>query len=646
MKRAFSSGRAVGPGIAALPNKRRGGRAVAYALTVALVATLAASAGARAFERPRDGWIVFPTETAPEAGGQIVSVPLGAGRQRVLIRGLRDLRALVPSPDGKLIALARGEVNRAHTIWLLRADGSGLRRLTRGSRPTWSPDGRQLVFFGEGLMTIRPDGSDLRQVLDVDVGTSAGVPPVWSPDGGWIAYMTGDHQIVVVRPDGTGAHGVGGYAFDPGDSAEEAFSWSPNGRRLAYVGLTRTRAGAQWDIYTVSVDGVRPRRVTNTPDDKVAPRWSPNGRRIAFVAKGTMVVSADGSAAPRRVTRGIFASWSPDSSKLAVVRPSRKDPEESGAPGSTGNDVWVVHADGRAPRRVSRSRGSFSGVEGRPVWTPNGRRILFLLYADIPGELMMISPASGQRRRLTHNRIQEFEPAWSPDGRMIAFTGILRGGEEEIFVMRADGTGLRRLTRRPGGDAQPSWSPDGKRIVFVRSTGNDGAGKVALYVVPSAGGTPRRIKALPSPSGNGWVHPAWAPGRWIAFDGIGLISATGKSGGRATRPPALGRDEQADWAPDGRHFAFVRVGGGCCAFGYVSIGSRGSSSVRETTAALSSPSWSPDGSRIAGVLFDPSGPGVAIVTMRPDGSDLRVVTDIPYPGVVYRATAIDWGPAG
>jgi hypothetical protein len=46
------------------------------------------------------------------------------------------------------------------------------------------------------------------------------------------------------------------------------------------------------------------------------------------------------------------------------------------------------------------------------------------------------------------------------------------------------------------------------------------------------------------------------------------------------------------------------------------------------------------------VLFDPSGPGVAIVTMRPDGSDLRVVTDIPYPGVVYRATAIDWGPAG
>ena len=56
---------------------RRGVRTVAYALAVALVATLAASAGARAGERPRDGWIVFPTETAPEAGGQIISAPLG-----------------------------------------------------------------------------------------------------------------------------------------------------------------------------------------------------------------------------------------------------------------------------------------------------------------------------------------------------------------------------------------------------------------------------------------------------------------------------------------------------------------------------------------------------------------------------------------
>ena len=72
--------------------------------------------------------------------------------------------------------------------------------------------------------------------------------------------MTEGHQIVVVRPDGTGVHGVGGYAFDPGDPVEESFSWSPNGRRLAYVGLTRTRVGSQWDIYTVSVDGGRPRR--------------------------------------------------------------------------------------------------------------------------------------------------------------------------------------------------------------------------------------------------------------------------------------------------------------------------------------------------------------------------------------------------
>jgi TolB protein len=332
-----------------------------------------------------------------------------------------------------------------------------------------------------------------------------------------------------------------------------------------------------------------------------------------------MVVPADGSGPARHVTHGMGPSWLPDSSQLAVVR---------------GGHVWVARADARAMRLVSRDEGfSFSvAVPGRPVWTPNGRRIIFPRESDFPGELMTVSPAGGRRHRLTHNRIREIQPAWSPDGRMVAFTGVGGTDEREIYVVRADGTRLRRLTRRPGPDSQPTWSPDGRRIVFVRETGSE----AALVVVPLAGGKAKRIHHLRRTVGG---SPSWAPARWIAINGIELVTESGRSRGRATRPPPNGHDWQPDWAPDGRRFVFVRqVSYDCRNFlaTDLSVGRLGSNSVRKIATALVAPSWSPDGSRIAAVTFG----GGALVTIRPDGSGRRVLAV-----GLEEDTEIDWGPA-
>ena len=198
--------------------------------------------------------------------------------------------------------------------------------------------------------------------------------------------------------------------------------------------------------------------------------------------------------------------------------------------------------------------------------------------------------------------------------------------------MRADGSRFRRLTRGKV-DSQPKWSPDGTRIVFIRQAGT---GAPSLYLVRATGGTLKRLAAVTT------GHPAWAPGRLIAVDGIQLIGTGGEPLGAATQPNEYMRDSQLDWAPDGRRFVFLRYEDlQCrqCEIEYLATGELGNSTVRpiETTfEEFVSPTWSPDGRRIATVAVE-SG---RLVTMRPDGSDRSVVAR----NLGGEFPEIDWGP--
>ena len=248
------------------------------------------------------------------------------------------------------------------------------------------------------------------------------------------------------------------------NAAEPAGTRSTNGK-IAFV-----REGAKWplnDIYVMYGDGTGVRRVTRTTTQwRHDPAWSPDGRRIAF----------------------------------GVTKPT---------PGG----VWVVDADGSAPRRIAYGSA--------PTWSADGRMIAFSRWVEPDTPKLLVTSIDGTRvRRLTERNAYDLDPAWSPDGRAIAF---LRGVEPDIYVITPAGTGLRRLARTPRvNEERPAWSPDGKQLAFVGRVGFD----VGLYVMNSDGSGRRRLTR-----GFHVNSPTWSPdARTIAFSRSGNIYVVNADG--------------------------------------------------------------------------------------------------------------------
>ena len=230
----------------------------------------------------------------------------------------------------------------------------------------------------------------------------------------------------------------------------------------------------------------------------------------------------------------------------------------------------------------------------------------------------------------------EFDPAWSPEGRRLAFAST-RTGDTEIFVRDETGA-VTQLTHAPGVDRFPAWSPDGRRIVFA--TNRRGTGASEIYVVDASDGAAlTRVttnETTPSPNPNiprpGDVEPAWSSdGSLIAYARI----ASPGAGIRVVRPDGSGDrgltsiggqastqvDRSPAWSPDGRRLAFARGDALAPASALWLIDADGSDAHALTDGAgyESGPAWSPAGDSIA---FVRSG---VLAVARPDGSGLRVI---------------------
>ncbi|MFQ5859203.1 MAG: CHAT domain-containing protein, partial [Anaerolineae bacterium] len=227
--------------------------------------------------------------------------------------------ALVIAPmfEGRLAFVSK-PLSGQSTLYVMNADGSGLREIGPGTDPDWAPAGDKIAFAGllegeSGIHLIDPDGTELTRLTN-----ASDWQPTWSPDGRRIAFMSlrdGDREIYMMNADGGGVLRVSNNPWD-----DKHPSWSPVGGQIAFIS---DRSG-RWQVWKMNVDGSQQVRLTHNNYDNFHPVWSPDGTQIAYgvwtgVRNEIWVMAADGgnehmvtaNAVYRQEFEGYGLAWEP-----------------------------------------------------------------------------------------------------------------------------------------------------------------------------------------------------------------------------------------------------------------------------------------------------------------------------------------------
>jgi len=273
-------------------------------------------------------------------------------------------------------------------------------------------------------------------------------------------------QIWSMNPDGTDPVQI---TFGPGDKAQPR--WSPDGQKILYVapgGRDASGNDLGLDLFVINADrSGEPTNLTASPGDDMDPTWSPDGTRIAFTStrvndlRQVFIMSVEcepspGTCAvtdpPRNVSAGFAIeyspAWSPDGQTLAVAASINL------APGR----IFLRSAEGGEPTMFDR-RDRIIGAD-HLSWSSDGLWIAFSWLVRRGQQEIYIASVErpGLDPKPLTNSLGNKEPAFSPDGQWIAFTST-RDQNPEIYIMTNNGSGQKNLTQHPGRDLQPDWKP-------------------------------------------------------------------------------------------------------------------------------------------------------------------------------------------
>jgi Tol biopolymer transport system component len=415
------------------------------------------------------------------------------------------------SPDGKWIAFTSDRDSDgalAHTtfpifaplqytqIYVMRADGSGVRRVTQGDTTvggaSWSPDGKAIAFYEavplQWMFHGRPFAGPVvvSQIGRVDVATGARTPltmgagrkltPQWLPDGR-IAYLRSDTEEKPGQVHRRLDFWSEKICFTDGSNGAvgifTGMRWSPDGKHIVFHRAIEKEPPAVRKVFSPDPQF----RLVRTGG---FPSFSHDGRQVVHNNHGfcvgnadcpspspVMVMNVDGSndrvLFQSRTTGAAGPVWSPQGDRIAfglgVAQPSQRNFGPA--------QIAIVSPDGSGFRRVTPEDDLNYHF---PDWSPDGKRLVLRVASPSTKGLSILDLESGRLTPLTPGEGLDNLPKWSPNGDLIAFTGN-RDGDWEIYTIRPDGTGLRRLTNSPGNDAHTAWSPDGQWMAFSSARG-------------------------------------------------------------------------------------------------------------------------------------------------------------------------------
>jgi Tol biopolymer transport system component/predicted Ser/Thr protein kinase len=529
---------AIGSDIASLTAVAPGRQTRARVLAALTIMSLAAAAGASFLLRDREpDWKQFAAERR--------LTRLSASSDKTATPAL--------SPDGRMLCYAQQTADGRTDLYVGRIAGGARVRLTNDDAieedPKFSPDGDMVAF-------TRVQGAD--GVAEVRVLPSLG----------------GD--IVSTIPRAANA------------------TWSPDGRRLAYVRQNESGALA---LVISGVDGLEPSVILAA--DSVYPRlqnpaWSPDGRHVTVVrstggAAGELWLVPVDAGAPRRLLNEPASTFS---DFPAFTRDGRGIVHASNRGGST--NLWLLPVRGGTPVRLTTG----PGPDESPTVADDGS-IAFLnsRWRDL---LQVFDAVTGVRRTLLTHTPYLWGPAISPDGQEIAFTRSEVDGAWHIWSVPLAGGTAKRLTSTDAGELYPRWSPDSAYVWFHTWNQPRRFGRV-----PRNGG-PVEWMSLGGESHDGYAAPS-PDGTQIAFvradeqtERIYIERATGGAPRLLTSSPG----SVPAWSPDGSRIAFSRdrqVSGG------IFVVNADGSGQRQLTKEGGWPVWWPDGSRIGYLALDAAG---------------------------------------
>jgi len=523
----------------------------------------------------------------------------GSGDQWAFRAKSGTLSSLNCAPDGRTLAYAAGPEG-AMRIYVRRLDGGRAVRVSGDiagdhRRPRWSPDGSHLVFQAAGSVWTVPalGGTPRAVVVGLPDAPVRALYPEWSPDGRSIAWVRRDS--ILTRALGGGAVRYVGWVREA-----HSLAWSPDGRWIAAVsgneGFVYGAAASTMDVGFISIGNLAPSSVVIIPAGggepvrvaagdnlNTSPAWlGPD--RLVFVSdrdgsRDLFVVALDGSGKPRgaptRLTTGLNAHtvsvqpkgqavaysvftqsaniWAVPVPVAGAVGTAGATPITSGsqtvealevspdgawlafdADGAGSQDIYKVPLGGGEVEHVVESPTD----DHRPVWAPDGQSILF--YSFVAGvRRAFVAPASGGEPRMLEpgGRDEQHTPVWSPDMRHVLFHRPVNG-TDQIFELTRTGDSTwspaRQITKRGGFGGR--WSPDGTHLAYVaprqvRLMGAGDDGEATSRVLYDGGDT---LSGKPNP-----VAIRWSPdGRTVymkTFDGRGQAAlwALGVDGGPA-----------------------------------------------------------------------------------------------------------------